>query len=73
MRLIELPLMQWSVSLVLRGSAAALPARTDRQAATMPSGLTGGSAFVLMSRIAPGAHHPGTMTSGLSPSSAHQI
>jgi len=50
-----------------------LPARTDRRAAIMPSGLTAGSAFALMSRTAPGVHHHGTMTSVPSPSNVHQI
>ena len=46
---------------------------TDRQAATTASGLTAGSASVLMSRTVPGVPHQETMTNVPSPSNVHQI
>ena len=56
-------LTQLSVSSVWNASATALRIAADRQAATMPSGLTAESDSALMSKTAPGAHHPETTTS----------
>ena len=65
--------MPLSVSSVWNASATALKIAADRQAATTASGLMAGSASALMSRTAPGAHHPGTTISGQSPSSVRLI